>query len=200
MSRAVPIAPKKNSTVQKRPHSKATSVKRQTVDIVTGRDLTSVYFDPTKVVSGDISKDPDWLGLNFYAPAAVIKEEDDVLTIRLPSGEVLKTKDVKKVTDNDDEGVDDILRLKDFSEMSLIHTLRVRYNRDEIYTMVGSILISLNPYKTIKFLYDEGSVERYHSKKQGYQAPHLFVVAEASYSSLMQSLTSGKNVSQVCTL
>eukprot|EP01033_Poteriospumella_lacustris_P014444 gene14444-10322_t len=107
-------------------------------------------------------------------------------------------KDAKNVTDNDDEGVDDILKLKDFSEMSLIHTLRVRYNRDEIYTLVGTILISLNPYKQIKFLYDENAVDRYHSKKQSHHAqpPHLFVVAEASYSSLMSSMADGKNVSQ----
>lgn len=165
MSRA-PTAQKKGAAPQRRPHSKTTSVKRVTVDIVTGRELTSVYFDPSKVVSGDVSKDPDWQGLNYFAPAAVIKEEDGVLTIRLPSGEVLKMKDAKNVTDNDDEGVDDILKLKDFSEMSLIHTLRVRYNRDEIYTLVGTILISLNPYKQIKFLYDENAVDRYHSKKQ----------------------------------
>lgn len=165
MSRA-PTAQKKSSAPQRRPHSKATSVKRVTVDIVTGRELTSVYFDPTKVVSGEVSKDADWQGLNYFAPAAVIKEEEGILTIRLPSGEVLKMKDAKNVTDNDDEGVDDILKLKDFSEMSLIHTLRVRYNRDEIYTLVGTILISLNPYKHIKFLYDEGAVDRYHNKKQ----------------------------------
>lgn len=157
---------KKAAAPQRRPHSKTTSVKRVTVDIVTGRELTSVYFDPSKIISGEVSKDADWQGLNYFAPAAVIKEEEGILTIRLPSGEVLKIKDAKNVTDNDDEGVDDILKLKDFSEMSLIHTLRVRYNRDEIYTLVGTILISLNPYKPIKFLYDESAVDRYHSKKQ----------------------------------
>jgi myosin-7 len=197
MSRNIPAQQKKTSAPQRRLHSKTTSVKRVTVDIVTGRELVSVYFDPAKVVSGDVNKDSDWQGLNYFAPAAVIKEEDDVLTIRLPSGEVMKMKDAKNVTDNDDEGVDDILKLKDFSEMSLIHTLRVRYNRDEIYTLVGTILISLNPYKPIKFLYDENAVDRYHSKKQTqHQSPHLFVVAEASYSALMSSLSEGKNVSQ----
>jgi myosin heavy subunit len=196
MSRAT-VAQKKTSAPQRRPHSKPTSVKRVTVDIVTGRELISVYFDPAKVVSGDVNKDSDWQGLNYFAPAAVIKDEDNVLTVRLPSGEVLKMKDAKNVTDDDDEGVDDILKLKDFSEMSLIHTLRVRYNRDEIYTLVGTILISLNPYKPIKFLYDESAVDRYHSKKQvHHQSPHLFVVAEASYSALMSSLSEGKNISQ----
>jgi myosin V len=182
---------------QRRPHSKATSVKRVTVDIVTGKELSSVYFDPKKLVSGDVnSKDSEWLGLNYFAPAAVIKEEGEILTVRLSSSDVFKMKQAVKVTDNDDEGVEDILKLREFSEMSLIHTLRVRYNRDDIYTLVGTILISVNPYKNIKYLYDEESVGKYHFRKRQGVSPHLFVVAESSYASLLRSASTGKVVSQ----
>ena len=52
----------------------------------------------------------------------------------------------------DDVGVDDILSLKHFSEMSLLHTLRIRYARNDVYTSVGSILISVNPYKMNRHL------------------------------------------------
>jgi len=144
---------------------KATS-KRVTVDIVTGKELISVYFDPNKVVESELSRDEDWHGRNFYLPAVVIKEDSGVLTVRLPQGDVLKMQDAKNVTDNDDEGVDDILKLRDFSEMSLIHTLRVRYERDEIYTFVGPIMISINPYKTVEGLYEDETMELYHGRKQ----------------------------------
>ena len=85
--------------------------------------------------------------------------------MRLPSGEVFKmnSADVVRVKDNDDEGVDDILKLRDFSEMSLIHTLRVRYFRGAIYTFVGPILVSINPYKHIKGIYSEKTMVSYHS-------------------------------------
>jgi hypothetical protein len=140
--------------------------KKIPVDIVTGNELVSVYFDPVKTVQSDPNRDADWIGINYYAPASVIKEDGGVLTVRLPGGEIAKMNDAVKVTDNDDEGVDDILKLRDFSEMSLIHTLRVRYARDDIYTSVGPILVSLNPYKVIARLYDENSTELYHGKKQ----------------------------------
>ena len=41
---------------------------------------------------------------------------------------------------------EDLLALRDFSEPALLHTLRVRFNRRESYTAVGTILISVNPY------------------------------------------------------
>ena len=66
----------------------------------------------------------------------------------------------------DDHGVDDILSLREFSEKSLIHTLRSRYTRDDIYTFVGPILISINPYKWFKDLYTESSMIEYHGRKQ----------------------------------
>lgn len=89
-----------------------------------------------------------------------------MLVVRLPNEEVYKVTDAVRLTDNDDEGVDDILKLRDFSEMSLLHTLKVRYHREEIYTFVGPILISLNPYKRIKDIYSEATMMEYHGKKQ----------------------------------
>ena len=58
-------------------------------------------------------------------------------------------------------GVDDILNLSDYSESSLTHTLRVRYAKNTIYTSVGPILVSINPYKWIKKLTDEDVMKQY---------------------------------------
>ena len=46
-------------------------------------------------------------------------------------------------------GCDDVLYMSSITEASLLHTLRLRYRRDEIYTSAGPILISVNPYRTI---------------------------------------------------
>ena len=94
-----------------------------------------------------------------FAPAAVVKTDDelDILTIRLGNGETFKVPQTGSVavTLQDDEGISDILKLEVFSEMSLLHTLRVRYSSDNIYTFVGPILISVNPYKLIEALYSQ---------------------------------------------
>jgi len=142
--------------------------RRVTVDIVTGRELLSVYFDPSKALDCP-SNDRDWLGEHMYAPASVIKEDaDGVVSVRLANGDVFKMpgNSLVKVTEQDDSGVEDILRLRDFSEMSLIHTLRVRYSRDDIYTFVGPILISINPYKWFRDLYSVPTMSEYHNQKQ----------------------------------
>jgi hypothetical protein len=144
---------------------KAQIVKKVNVDIVTGKDVTSVFFDPNSSAECG-SKDYDWRGDNLYVPACVVKEEGGVVTVRLPNDEIHRVTNPTRVTDNDDEGVDDILQLRDFSEMSLVHTLRVRYYRDEIYTFVGPILISLNPYKKMKDIYDNKAIETYHGSRQ----------------------------------
>eukprot|EP00981_Chlorochromonas_danica_P001892 scaffold390_cov167-Ochromonas_danica.AAC.4 len=182
----------------KRPKpTKAGANKKIAVDIVTGKEEVTVFFDPAKVLSSDLAnRDADWIGLNYYAPAAIIKEEGGILTVRLPGGELTKLTEATKVTTDDDEGVDDILKLRDFSEMSLVHTLRVRYSRDDIYTNVGPILISLNPYKIIDGLYDETTTELYHARKLGELPPHLFAVAEACYRALMEGIASNKTKSQ----
>ena len=47
-------------------------VGRITVDIVTGKEIVSVYFDPEKVL--DCSNlGEDWINENLYTPACVLK-------------------------------------------------------------------------------------------------------------------------------
>lgn len=125
-------------------------------------------FDPEKLLDRS-NLEEEWVNENIYSPACVLKNDSDgVLSLRLINGEVVKMIGGESVliSDQDDEGVPDILRLRSFSEMSLIHTLRVRYSRDEIYSFVGPILISINPYKRIPELYDDVKIFDYHNHKQ----------------------------------
>lgn len=154
---------------------------------MTGKEIVQVYFDPEKLIDITDTKDYDWVGKNFFTPCELVKDEGGgVASVRLPSGEVLKQSSASKVTTNDEEGVDDILKLTDFSEMSLVHSLRVRYERDEIYTYVGPILISINPYKSIPELYSSANMMYYHqNKKDVTTAPHLFALADIAFASMM---------------
>ncbi|CAM9271434.1 unnamed protein product, partial [Phaeothamnion confervicola] len=98
----------------------------------------------------------------------------------------------RPVAGQDEAGVPDILRLNEFSEATLLHTLRVRYARDEVYSFVGPILLGLNPYKwTIKNLYSEETMLRYKGLPHGALPPHLFCVADAAYAALIAGSSSG---------
>jgi hypothetical protein len=139
------------------------------IDIVTGQKIVKVYFDPTLAIDLDKAvHTEDWIDHSLYQQCTIVRHNVDegIVSVKLASGHVVKMRDshLSKVCDQDSAGVADILKLKEFSEMSLIHTLRVRYARDEIYTFVGPILISINPYKWFKDLYSEQTMIDYHSR------------------------------------
>ena len=48
-----------------------------------------------------------------------------------------------------DSKVDNLIKLNDLNENSILHNLRIRFKVDKIYTSVSSILISVNPFKQV---------------------------------------------------
>lgn len=150
------------------PAKKMPTTRIVNIDIVTGKEIQRVYFDPTRTI-GFIIPDDDWLGDHLFVPASIVghDEKHDTLSLKVPEGGVFKVprNSVAYISPQEDEGVHDILKLHKFSEMSLIYTLRIRYNRDEVYTFVGPILIAINPYKWLEHLYSEETMNEYHSNK-----------------------------------
>lgn len=89
-------------------------------------------------------------------------------------------------------GVDDLLSLGDFNEGALLHNVRVRYFRDEIYTGIGSpILISVNPFQNLPGLYNEAKQKFYRDRAAAVGTgdvqvpPHLFSVAAAAHTAML---------------
>ena len=108
------------------------------------------------------------------------------------------TKLIQLTSPEDYQGLPDVLHLPHVTEASLLHALRVRYDRDDIYTSAGPILVSVNPYKDItvkgKSLYSDEQMMLYrkasssstpHAEDQ--LPPHLFKVADKAYSALIAS-------------
>uniref|UniRef100_A0A452V8S0 Unconventional myosin-X n=1 Tax=Ursus maritimus TaxID=29073 RepID=A0A452V8S0_URSMA len=58
-----------------------------------------------------------------------------------------------------EEGVDDMATLTELHGGSIMHNLYQRYKRNQIYTYIGSIIASVNPYKTIAGLYEHAAME-----------------------------------------
>lgn len=120
--------------------------------------------------------------------------------VKTSDGTLYKIQDAQQLlplTSPDDYlGMPDVLHLANVSEASLLHTLRLRYRRDEIYTSAGPILISINPYKPItvgngESLYSEKIMMKYRtSDRLLEEAPHLFQVADRAYSAMMDSVHS----------
>ncbi|XP_077583512.1 unconventional myosin-X [Stigmatopora nigra] len=78
-------------------------------------------------------------------------------------------------------GVEDMSTLAELHEAAIMHNLFLRYQRDNIYTNIGSILAAVNPYKQIVGLYDSNSVDLYSKHQMGELPPHIFAIANECY-------------------
>ena len=50
------------------------------------------------------------------------------------------------------------------NEATLLQNIKLRYNKDKIYTYVANILIGINPYDDIKNLYDSKTIKAYQGQ------------------------------------
>ena len=88
-------------------------------------------------------------------------------------------------------GLSNLVNLDEFGEGAVIHQLRERYSRDEIYTNIGTILVSVNPYKALP-IYGAQQVDNYRAAAEtGPQAlaalePHIFAIAAQAYALLYE--------------
>ncbi|NXE12849.1 MYO15 protein, partial [Lophotis ruficrista] len=65
-------------------------------------------------------------------------------------------------------------------ESSVLLCLKKRFHRNLIYTYIGQILVSVNPFKDLS-IYSEDVATRYHQGTLAKNAPHVFAIAEMAY-------------------
>ncbi|MFH4979545.1 hypothetical protein AB6A40_006254 [Gnathostoma spinigerum] len=88
---------------------------------------------------------------------------------------------------NREHDVDDNCALMYLNEGTLLNNCRLRYNRQQIYTYVANILISINPYEQIPGLYTRSTIEKYKGKSLGTLPPHIFAIADNAYRDMKRS-------------
>ncbi|CAH0715296.1 unnamed protein product, partial [Brenthis ino] len=82
-------------------------------------------------------------------------------------------------------GVQDFVLLEDYrSEAAFIDNLRKRFSENIIYTYIGNVLISVNPYKNLP-IYTEDKTKLYFKKAFFEAPPHVFAIADNAYRSLV---------------
>ncbi|XP_071535802.1 myosin heavy chain 95F isoform X4 [Panulirus ornatus] len=83
--------------------------------------------------------------------------------------------------EDDTKDVDDNCALMYLNEATLLNNVRLRYNRDKIYTYVANILIAVNPYFDIPKLYTLDTIKKYQGKSLGQMPPHVFAIADKAF-------------------
>ncbi|XP_041806135.1 unconventional myosin-Ib isoform X2 [Chelmon rostratus] len=80
-------------------------------------------------------------------------------------------------------GVGDMVLLEPLSEDSFLENLRNRFDHNEIYTYIGSVVISVNPYRSLP-IYTPDKVEEYRNRNFYELSPHIYALADEAYRSL----------------
>ncbi|GMR53525.1 hypothetical protein PMAYCL1PPCAC_23720, partial [Pristionchus mayeri] len=107
---------------------------------------------------------------DISALSLVIQREDG-MEIAAPYDEVFPI-------DDEERAVEDHCSLLSLNEASLLNNSKLRFEDRQIYTYVGNVLISINPYELIDGLYSEERRLEYRGKSLGKLPPHIYAIAE----------------------
>ena len=101
--------------------------------------------------------------------------------------------------------LDDLCMMNNMHEAPLLDLLKRRFRKNKIYTLSGSVLISLNPYQLIPGLYDSPEdhislnlhtkLSLKISKNSPTPPPHVYGIANTALSTLMKATSSSSTSS-----
>ena len=79
---------------------------------------------------------------------------------------------------------DDLVHMKEVNEATITHCLRERFLKDKIYTSIGDIIVSINPWKGLP-LYTPEIIDKYAHHDGERLPPHVFDTARRSYAQIV---------------
>eukprot|EP01101_Sappina_pedata_P000757 TRINITY_DN10948_c0_g1_i1.p1 TRINITY_DN10948_c0_g1~~TRINITY_DN10948_c0_g1_i1.p1 ORF type:complete len:1073 (-),score=420.88 TRINITY_DN10948_c0_g1_i1:105-3323(-) len=91
-----------------------------------------------------------------------------------------------KPTQKVDKGVEDMIMLSSISEETILDNLKKRFENDLIYTYIGHVLISVNPFKHIKDIYSERTLQDYRAKYIYEMPPNIYMIAEMTFREMVR--------------
>lgn len=131
-----------------------------------------------------------------FAPATLQSIDGDKALFKDEAGEALSVpaKDVPacpKVHDAQLVGVDNICTLEEVNEGALLHAVKVRYLKTQVYTRVARILIAVNPFQSLP-IYSGQYLEKYRRAPESMDLPpHVFGIGLDAVNGLRRG--DGKN-------
>uniref|UniRef100_F6YFX4 Myosin IE, gene 2 n=1 Tax=Xenopus tropicalis TaxID=8364 RepID=F6YFX4_XENTR len=81
-------------------------------------------------------------------------------------------------------GVDDMVLLSKITEEAIMENLKKRYMDDYIFTYIGPVLISVNPFKQLPYFTDR-EIEMYQGAAQYENPPHIYALADTMYRNML---------------
>ncbi|XP_003247139.1 unconventional myosin IC [Acyrthosiphon pisum] len=82
-------------------------------------------------------------------------------------------------------GIANMVLLENCDEKKLIENLKKRLRKNIIYTCIGEVLISVNPYKSLS-IYSDKLMLKYYNKNYVEEMPHIFATSAKVFKSLKE--------------
>jgi len=149
----------------------------------------TTWDKPEELMSGDeLNSTGDWYWVphptEAFVPARKVSGSGKRVSVELQDGSQMTVaeKDCRPFSKASlKRVVADLTLLDDMAAQLILHNLKKRFHKEEIYTNVGTILISVNPYKMLP-LYTKEVEKRYVNRAMGADLPpHVFNVAHNAY-------------------
>ncbi|ESP02895.1 hypothetical protein LOTGIDRAFT_212414 [Lottia gigantea] len=80
-------------------------------------------------------------------------------------------------------GVSDAVLLDPITEDAFIDNIHERFKHDLIYTYIGNVVVSVNPYQKLQ-LYTHDVIDEYRSRNIYELPPHIYAIADDAYRSM----------------
>ncbi|KAJ8378992.1 hypothetical protein AAFF_G00232210 [Aldrovandia affinis] len=80
-------------------------------------------------------------------------------------------------------GKSDFVLLDEVTMEQFMENLKLRFQKGRIYTFIGEVVVSVNPYEQMD-IYSKETIEAYRGRELYENPPHLFAVADAAYKAM----------------
>ncbi|XP_056888464.1 unconventional myosin-Ih isoform X2 [Takifugu flavidus] len=88
------------------------------------------------------------------------------------------------LTARDRVGIQDFVLLDETTEVAFLGNLQKRFSKDLIYTYIGTLLVSVNPYKDLD-IYNKKDMELYKGVNFFELPPHIYALADNAYQTML---------------
>ena len=72
------------------------------------------------------------------------------------------------------------------SKTNDIGTMLCRYEAGRIYTYIGEVVVSVNPYRPLK-IYDDDTIKDYKGREMYERPPHVFALTDSAYKTMKRT-------------
>ena len=90
-------------------------------------------------------------------------------------------------------GVGDLVLLEEINEDAILKNLKKRLLAGDIYTYIGPVVVSVNPYERHEELYADHTIDMYYGRNMYELPPHIYALTDMAYRDLVDN-----NRDQVC--